>query len=88
VSNSRRRLRRGLKASREARVARFPEKPPSLGTVRRWLKQCEAEGTIERAGEEHTGKPGRPAHLYQLTAAGETAGRCKRNSGHTLRCDR
>ncbi len=67
MSNSRR-FRRGLKASRQAR---FPEKPPALGTVRRWLKQNVADGLVERAGEEYTGKPGRPAHLWQLTAEGK-----------------
>lgn len=46
-------------------------KPPALGTVRRWVKQAEAEGTIENVGVERTGKPGRPARLYQLTAEGE-----------------
>jgi DNA-binding PadR family transcriptional regulator len=35
------------------------------------MKAAEAEGTLERAGEERTGKPGRPAHLYQLTAEGK-----------------
>lgn len=68
MSNSRR-FRRRLKASQ--RPKRFPEQPPSLGSVRRWLKQGVAEGLIERAGEEHTGKPGRPAHLWQATAEGK-----------------
>lgn len=50
---------------------RFPVKPPALGTVRRWVKQGVAEGLIEPAGVERTGKPGRPANLYQVTAQGK-----------------
>ena len=70
MSNSRR-LRRGLKVSRAARAARFPEKPPALGTARRWLNQGVAEGLIERSVSERTGKPGRPAHVFRLTAEGK-----------------
>lgn len=69
MSNNRR-FRRGLASSRAAR-ARFPCQPPSLGTVRRWMKQGAAEGLIERGPDEHTGKPGRPAHTWQLTAGGK-----------------
>ncbi|HTU03548.1 MAG TPA: hypothetical protein VMG58_17080, partial [Candidatus Sulfotelmatobacter sp.] len=43
---------------------------PTLGTVRRWLQACVDEGTVERKGVEHTGKPGRPATLYGLTEKG------------------
>jgi predicted ArsR family transcriptional regulator len=68
MSNSRS-FRRRLATPRTGH--RFPDRPPALGTVRRWLKQGVAEGTIERAGEERTGKPGRPAHLWQLTAEGK-----------------
>lgn len=46
--------------------------PPSLGAVRRWLHQAEAEGLIERRGVQRTGKPGRPAHLWGL--AGQRTG--------------
>lgn len=56
--------------SRAARP-RFPEKPPSLGTVRRWMKQLEAAGDIEPKGVDRNGKPGRPAMLYGLTEAGK-----------------
>ena len=65
-----RKFRRGLAASREAR-AQFPTRPPALGTVRRWLKQGVAEGTIERGPDEQDGKPGRPAHTYRITEAGK-----------------
>jgi hypothetical protein len=40
--------------------------PPTLGTVRRWMRQGEAEGRFERVGFERTGKPGRPAVLWGL----------------------
>jgi predicted ArsR family transcriptional regulator len=43
--------------------------------VRRWLNQGVAEGLIERSVSERTGKPGRPAHLWQLTAKGKERGR-------------
>src|SRR5258708_5794241 len=68
MSNNRT-FRRRLKTGQ--RPKRFPEQPPSLGSVRRWIKQGVTEGLIERAGEERTGKPGRPAHLYQVTAEGK-----------------
>lgn len=66
MSNSRR-LRRRLKTNHKPK--RFPDQPASLGTVRRWLKQGVAEGTIERGPDEPT--RGRPAHTYQLTAEGK-----------------
>ena len=72
MSNSRP-FRRRLAAIRSGRVktrARFPWGPPSLSTVRRHLRQLEAEGVVERAGVDRTGKPGRPATLYQLTEKG------------------
>ena len=48
---------------------------PTLGTVRKWLHAAEAEGVIERVGVEHTGKPGRPAHLWGITeASGDRGG--------------
>jgi predicted ArsR family transcriptional regulator len=34
------------------------------------MRQLEADGDIERAGVDRTGKPGRPAILYQLTEKG------------------
>lgn len=75
MSNSRAMRRRVAKTAQPK--PRFPEKPPALGTVRRWLKAGIAEGTIERAGERRTGKPGRPEHLYHLTAEGKE--RAQRN---------
>lgn len=51
-------------ASRRTAYDQWPFKGPALGTVRTWLKQAEAEGKIVRAGVRHTGKPGRPAHLW------------------------
>jgi predicted ArsR family transcriptional regulator len=71
VSNSRG-FRRRLAASKQERAARprYPYGGPSLGTVRRWMKQLEAAGHVER-GVEHTGKPGRPAHLWTMTAEGK-----------------
>ena len=36
------------------------------------MRQNEAGGLMERTGEtQHTGKPGRPAQLWQLTDAGK-----------------
>lgn len=81
MSNSRR-FRRHLAVSRKAidkrrKVAaierrrkasgRWPFGGPSMSTVRRQLKQLEAEGLAERKGVERTGKPGRPAQLWGLT---------------------
>lgn len=58
-------------AARRTAYSQWPFKGPSVSSVRRWLNQGVEEGTIERAGEERTGKPGRPAHLFQLTAEGK-----------------
>jgi len=44
--------------------------PPAVGTVRTWLRNAEAEGAVERAGVQRTGKPGRPPVLWGLTDAG------------------
>jgi DNA-binding PadR family transcriptional regulator len=75
MSNSRshqerRRVRARARAKDRQSKPRFPDAPPALGTVRRWLKQAEAQGLVERAGVEHTGKPGRPAHLWQAGREG------------------
>jgi predicted ArsR family transcriptional regulator len=78
VSNGRR-FRRQLAVSRKAtdkrrkarQAGRWPFGGPSLSSVRRWLKQAEAAGLIERCGVERTGKPGRPAQLWGLTEAGK-----------------
>lgn len=72
MSNSRS-FRRHLAAVRSGRVktrARFPWGPPSLSTVRRHMRQLEAEGVVECAGVERTGKPGRPATQWQITEKG------------------
>ena len=72
MSNSRS-FRRHITAVRSGRVktrARFPWGPPSLSTVRRHMRQLEAEGAVERAGVDRTGKPGRPATMWQLTEKG------------------
>ena len=71
MSNSRR-LRRSLKASREARELRprYPYTAPSLGTVRTWMKQLEADGDIEPKGVQRTGMPGRPPMAYGLMKQG------------------
>lgn len=80
MSNSRR-LRRGLKVSRRKAAAermsrpdRWKEGGPSLSTVRRYLRTAEEAGVVERAGTEHTGRPGRPAQLWQLTPACRPSG--------------
>ncbi len=79
MSNSRAH-RRALAVSRKAIVkrrkdraarGRWPFGGPSLSTMRRWMKQLEAAGLIRRCGVERTGKPGRPAQLYELTEAGK-----------------
>ena len=64
-------FRRRLAGSRTARKARsrYPWAAPSLSTVRKQLRQLEAEGFVEQS-VEHTGKPGRPPHVYRLTEKG------------------
>jgi len=52
-------------------LPRYPHKAPALSTVRGWLRGLEDAGDIERAGVERTGKPGRPALLWQMTEQGE-----------------
>jgi hypothetical protein len=41
-----------------------------MSTVRRQLKQLEADGDIERVGVDRTGRPGRPPVQYGLTEQG------------------
>jgi predicted ArsR family transcriptional regulator len=71
MSNSRS-FRRRLRDSRQARstkgIARTST--PSLNTTRRWLKTAEAEGVVRRTEDKRTGKPGRPAHMWELTDEG------------------
>lgn len=91
MSNSRS-FRRTVKAGRHVRPSGREAEPakrepwnkgialtttPTIGTVRRWVKACVAEGTVEQVGVEHTGKPGRPAVLWGLTEKGreKTKGR-------------
>ncbi len=50
--------------------ARYPWGPPSLSTVRRQMRQLEAEGFIEQGVAQRTGKRGRPPHVWRLTAKG------------------
>ncbi len=77
MSNSRR-LRRNLAANRKAidkrrkarAAGRWPFGGPSLSTVRRWLRQLEAQGLAERKRAEPTGKPGRPPDMWRLTEKG------------------
>jgi predicted ArsR family transcriptional regulator len=68
MSNSRS-FRRRLEASRNDRRSRrglAMTSTPSLSTTRRWLKAAEAEGVVRRAEDRRTGKPGRPAHMWEL----------------------
>lgn len=69
-------FRRGLAASKQARKSRprFPYGGPSLSSVRRWMRQLEAAGDVEQTVQQ-TGKPGRPAHLWHLTAQGKRSAR-------------
>lgn len=71
--SNRRRLRVKEPGEHVARptLPRYPHKAAALSTVRGWLRQLEDAGDIERAGTEHTGKPGRPAVLWNLTEQGE-----------------
>ena len=76
MSNSRG-FRRRLAVSQQARetremAPRWPWGGPSMSTTRRQLKQLEADGDIERVGVDRTGKPGRPAVLYQMTEQGRS----------------
>ena len=50
--------------------ARFPWGPPSLSTIRRHLRQLEAEGLVEQCGPMQTGKPGGQPHGWRLTEKG------------------
>ena len=75
MSNSRP-FRRRLAAVRSGRTktrARFPWGPPSLSTVRKQMRQLEAEGFVEQS-VQHTGKPGRPPHVWRLTEKGRNRG--------------
>jgi predicted ArsR family transcriptional regulator len=72
VSSSRS-FRRKLQASREARQSRkgiAMTSTPAVGTTRRWLKAAEAAGLVRRAEDQDTGRPGRPAHMWELTEEG------------------
>lgn len=79
MSNSRacrRRLgvsRNAIDNRRKARRAagRWPFGGPSLSTVRRWMRQLEAQGLAERTRAEPTGKPGRPPDMWTLTETGK-----------------
>jgi predicted ArsR family transcriptional regulator len=62
---------RPLVARRRTAYDQWPFKGPSVSSVRSWLKAGEAEGVIERAGTVRTGKPGRPAHLWQVSDKGK-----------------
>jgi DNA-binding PadR family transcriptional regulator len=62
-------FRRSLKGGRRETRPRYPYAVPSLGTVRRWLKQAEADGDAV-SEVQHTGKPGRPPRGYRITAQG------------------
>jgi DNA-binding PadR family transcriptional regulator len=57
-------------AARRTAYDQWPFRGPSVSSVRRWLKEAEAEGGVRHAGVEHTGRPGRPAHLWELTEKG------------------
>ena len=72
MSNSRSFRRRLATGSHVPKTGhRFPDRPPALGTVRRWLNASVAEGMVERRVAERTGKPGRPPYEYGLTEAGK-----------------
>jgi DNA-binding PadR family transcriptional regulator len=71
MSNSRP-FRRRIAAVRSGRAktrARFPWGPPSLSTVRRQMRQLEADGLVEQR-VRHTGKPGGQPHEWRLTEKG------------------
>jgi DNA-binding PadR family transcriptional regulator len=83
VSNSRSFRRRLSAAPASPAAAADPEQPPrqpwnkgrvltsapSLSTTRRWLEGTVSDGFIKRE-VARTGKPGRPAIMYQLTEDG------------------
>jgi hypothetical protein len=69
MSNSRALRRRIARVYRPK--PRFPEKPPALGTTRRWLNAAMANGDVERRVAEPTGEPGRRPYEYRLTAQGK-----------------
>jgi hypothetical protein len=71
VSNRRRIRRKAAGGEPMPTLPRYPHKEAALGTVRGWLRQLEAAGDVERAGVERTGKPGRPAVLWQMTEQGK-----------------
>jgi hypothetical protein len=54
-------------------LPRYPHKDPAISTVRGWLRQLESAGIAERKGVEYTGKPGRPAVLWELTEEAKKA---------------
>jgi DNA-binding PadR family transcriptional regulator len=89
VSNSRA-FRRRLAVSQQAigkrrkgkARTRYPSAPPSLGTVRRWLNQCVAEGTVERKPAPRTGKPGNPGYVYKITEKGLEHGKERKAHGN------
>jgi hypothetical protein len=49
-------FRRHLKGSRRTPRTRYPYAAPALSTVRRWMKQLEADGDIASKG--HAAPPG------------------------------
>ena len=70
-----------------ARPARWKDGAPAVGTVRTWLRNAEDEGVVRRAGTERTGRPGRPAHLWEITPAAAAAD-ARKMSGRALAAER
>ena len=71
MSNRRRLRSKWVRGEPMPTLPRYPHKAPAIGTVRGWMRQLEQRGDVVRAGVEHTGKPGRPAVLWQLTEQGK-----------------
>ena len=62
---------RRLAASKRAPKGRYPSAPPSLGTVRRWLNQGAADGTIHKEpAPRKPGQRGNPGYQYRITEKG------------------
>ena len=68
------------KRRRRRQAGRWPFGGPSLSTVRRWLKQMEAQGLLEHTVERKRGRP----WLWSLTEAGKqhAAERAKERREH------